>query len=89
MKSRRAALAIAAREREHAAQAPPRGGEKTGERRFTRRFKPDKLNPRMKTKAYRDPVVDAYMPGVDRTLLRENLKLTYEERIQNLTAPCK
>lgn len=34
----------------------------------------------MKTKIYRDPVVEAYMPGVDRTLLRENLKLTYEQR---------
>ena len=34
----------------------------------------------MKTKVYRDPVVEAYMPGVDRTLLRENLKLTHEQR---------
>ena len=34
----------------------------------------------MKTKRYRDPVVEAYLPGVDRTLLRENLKLTYEQR---------
>ena len=34
----------------------------------------------MKTKIYRDPVVEAYMPGVDRTLLRENLKLTFEQR---------
>ncbi len=34
----------------------------------------------MKTILYRDPVVAAYMPGVDRTLLRENLKLTFEQR---------
>ena len=34
----------------------------------------------MKTKVYRDPVVEAYIPGVDRTLLRENLKLTFEQR---------
>jgi hypothetical protein len=34
----------------------------------------------MKTKAYRDPVVEAYLPGVDRTLLRENLKLTFDQR---------
>ena len=29
---------------------------------------------------YRDPVVEAYKKDVDRTLLRENLKLTVEER---------
>ena len=34
----------------------------------------------MKRKTYRDPVVDAYMRDVDRTLLRENLKLTFEQR---------
>ena len=38
----------------------------------------------MKSKRYRDPVVEAYMPGVDRTLLRENLKLTFEERLEKL-----
>lgn len=27
-----------------------------------------------------DPVVEAYKSGIDRTLLRENLKLTVEER---------
>lgn len=27
-----------------------------------------------------DPVVEAYKAGVDRTLIRENLKLTVEER---------
>jgi hypothetical protein len=29
---------------------------------------------------YRDPVVQAYKSGIDRTLIRENLKLTVEER---------
>jgi hypothetical protein len=31
-----------------------------------------------------DPVVDAYKPGIDRTLIRENLKRTPEERIRAL-----
>jgi hypothetical protein len=29
---------------------------------------------------YRDPVVEAYKSDIDRTLIRENLKLTVEER---------
>jgi hypothetical protein len=29
-----------------------------------------------------DAVVDAYKSGVDRSLLRENLRLTHEERAQ-------
>jgi len=29
-----------------------------------------------------DPVIEAYKKDVDRTLLRENLKLTVEQRIQ-------
>lgn len=32
-----------------------------------------------------DPVIEAYKTNVDRTLLRENLKLTPEERISKLT----
>ena len=31
---------------------------------------------------WRDPVIEAYKKDVDRTLLRENLKLTVEERFQ-------
>ncbi len=31
---------------------------------------------------YCDPVIEAYKKDVDRTLLRENLKLTVEERFQ-------
>jgi hypothetical protein len=31
---------------------------------------------------YPDPVVDAYKKDVDRTLLRENLKLTVDERFR-------
>jgi hypothetical protein len=32
----------------------------------------------------RDPVIEFYKKDVDRTLLRENLKLTPEQRIRNL-----
>lgn len=31
---------------------------------------------------YHDPVIEAYKKDVDRTLLRENLKLTVEQRIR-------
>jgi hypothetical protein len=31
---------------------------------------------------YSDPVIDAYKKDIDRTLLRENLKLTVEERFR-------
>ena len=31
-----------------------------------------------------DPVVEAYKPGVDMTLVRENLKLTPDQRLQQL-----
>jgi hypothetical protein len=31
---------------------------------------------------YSDPVIEAYKKDVDRTLLRENLKLSVEERIR-------
>ena len=31
---------------------------------------------------YRDPVVEAYKKGIDRTLLRANLKLTVTERFR-------
>ena len=31
-----------------------------------------------------DPVIEAYKKDVDRTLLRENLKLTVEQRLENL-----
>ncbi len=31
-----------------------------------------------------DPVIEAYKTHVDRTLLRENLKLTPDERLQKL-----
>jgi hypothetical protein len=36
--------------------------------------------------AGRDPVVEAYKRGIDRTLIRENLKRSIEERIGNLIA---
>ncbi len=31
-----------------------------------------------------DPVIEVYKKDVDRTLFRENLKLTVEERLRNL-----
>lgn len=33
-----------------------------------------------------DPVIEAFKKDVDRTLLRENLKLTVEQRLQQLLA---
>ena len=33
-----------------------------------------------------DPVIEEYKKGVDRTLLRENLRLTVQERVDNLIA---
>ncbi len=33
-----------------------------------------------------DPVIEAYKKDVDRTLIRENLKLTVDERVQRLIA---
>ena len=34
----------------------------------------------------RDPIIEAYKSGVDRTLIRENLKLTVEQRFERLMA---
>ena len=33
-----------------------------------------------------DPVIEAYKKDIDRTLIRENLRLTVEERFRNLEA---
>ena len=33
---------------------------------------------------WRDPVIEVYKAGVDRTLVRENLKLTVEQRFLKL-----
>ena len=49
-----------------------------------------KANHRRETEAHApeplpsDPVIEAYKKDVDRTLLRENLKLTIEQRLENL-----
>jgi hypothetical protein len=51
---------------------------------FTRRSEFGSVHSPMKTRIYRDPVVEAYMPGIDRTLLRENLKLTPAQRLEKL-----
>ena len=37
-----------------------------------------------RSRAVADPVVDAYKDGIDRTLLRENLKLSVEDRLRQL-----
>lgn len=31
-----------------------------------------------------DPVIEAYKPGIDQTILRHNLQLTLSERLDNL-----
>ena len=33
---------------------------------------------------YIDPVIEAYKQGIDRTLIRENLKLTPQQRLEKL-----
>lgn len=38
---------------------------------------------------YIDPVIEAYKKDVDRTLLRENLKLTVQQRLEKLEQFCK
>ena len=38
----------------------------------------------MKSESPTDPVIEAYKAGVDRTLLRENLKLTPTGRLERL-----
>lgn len=40
--------------------------------------------PEQSEQPYRDPVVEAYKEHVDRTLIRENLRLTVEERFESL-----
>jgi len=32
----------------------------------------------------RDPVIEAYKENIDRTLIRENLKLTHDQRLRKL-----
>ena len=39
---------------------------------------------RRETRPYRDPVIETYKRDIDRTLIRENLKLTHEERLTQL-----
>ncbi len=38
----------------------------------------------MRNRTYRDPVVEIYKRDVDRSLLRENLKLTPAQRLEKL-----
>lgn len=39
--------------------------------------------PNVKTLLFPDPVIEAYIMDVDRTLIRENLKLTVAQRLEN------
>jgi hypothetical protein len=43
---------------------------------------PTAIYPDMTSADYVDPVVEAYKKDVDRSLLRQNLKLTVEERLR-------
>jgi hypothetical protein len=38
------------------------------------------------TEVYIDPVIEAYKSGIDRTIVRHNLQLTVEQRIDALTS---
>lgn len=46
--------------------------------------RPETTLPRTDAPLEPDPVIEAYKKDVDRTLLRENLKLTVEERLLKL-----
>jgi hypothetical protein len=46
-------------------------------------MKPDSIEPAPDEK-YVDPVIEVYKKDIDRTLIRANLKLTVEERFENL-----
>ncbi len=43
-----------------------------------------KRSPALEPKLDPDPVIEAYKRGVDRTLLRENLRRTPDERLREL-----
>jgi hypothetical protein len=43
---------------------------------------PDRRIQDLPSPDYEDPVIEAYKKDVDRTLLRENLKLSVDERFQ-------
>jgi hypothetical protein len=45
--------------------------------------RPPYVLPELAPPDYVDPVIEVYKKDVDRTLLRENLKLTVEQRIKN------
>ena len=58
----------------------PSDGKQAGALRYDERMASDRivLDP--------DPVIDAFKKDIDRTLLRENLELTVEERILKMQA---
>jgi hypothetical protein len=42
----------------------------------------------MNSARYKDPVIEFYKRDVDRPLLRENLRLSHQERLENCSQPC-
>lgn len=42
------------------------------------------LDPALRAALEPDPVIEAYKAGIDRTLLRENLRRSVEERLRDL-----
>ena len=47
---------------------------------------PSQSTTRRDDEPYVDPVIEAYKKGVDRTLIAETLRMTVEERFDNLMA---
>jgi hypothetical protein len=46
----------------------------------------DAVHDKLPPADFYDPVIEAYKKDVDRTLLRENLKLTVEQRLQKFAS---
>jgi hypothetical protein len=57
--------------------------DKSNDQPLTRATPPGHELPELAPPDYCDPVIEAYKKDVDRTLLRENLKLSVEQRIRN------
>ncbi len=48
------------------------------------RYNAEAMAEQIKLEAGRDPIIDAYKKDVDVTLIRENLRLTVDQRFQQL-----
>ena len=71
-----------ARESQSTAGYGPGAHPKPGERNYSLAWEKEKN--KMDHSRGLDPVIEAYKKDVDRTLILKNLKLSYEERLQNL-----